>query len=487
MAKYQVDIGLEVHVELATQTKMFCGCLVVDPTTAEPNSSVCPVCSGMPGVLPVVNKKAVEYAIRAALALHCTVAEKSIFARKNYFYPDLPKGYQISQYEEPLAENGWLMVQSTQGEKKIRIRRAHLEEDTGKLSHYTKEEEAYSLVDLNRCGVPLLEIVSEPDMHSADDAVAYSYTLRHLLRYIGVTSGDMEKGVMRFEANVSMRLAESPALGKRVEIKNLNSIRAMQQAISYEIIRQERLLSAGKAIAQETLGWDEVAGKTVSQRSKEEAHDYRYFPEPDLPPLMVEKGWLEEIAADIPELPYARRQRMRQDYGLPEADINRLISEKEIADYFEACLGKTSSVSAKTVANWVLGEIFGWMNQSGESIGELKVRPQMLAELLETLESGKINNATSKEVLLEMLQSGKNAEEIIGERGLEQISDEERIRAIIENVLQENPQEVESYLAGKETIMHWFFGQVMAASQGKANPELVRKHLKQILVTKKNK
>ena len=485
MTQYKVDIGLEVHVELDTRTKMFCGCAVVDPILAKPNSSVCPVCSGMPGVLPVVNKQAVALAIKAALALHCQVAETSIFARKNYFYPDLPKGYQISQYENPLAEHGWLLIESEQKEKKVRIRRTHLEEDTGKLSHYSPNGEEYSLVDLNRCGVPLLEIVSEPDMHSAQDAVQYSYTLRHLLRFLGVSTGDMEKGAMRFEANVSLRPKGNRTLGTRVEIKNLNSIRAMQQAIQYEIARQERLLKQGKSITQQTLGWDELSAKTVLQRSKEEAHDYRYFPEPDLPPLKIEKEWLEEIAASMPELPYEKRKRYARDFALPAADIERLIDEPQIAQYFELCLAQKSNVSAKSIANWILGELFSWMNQSGQTIDALKTKPDRLMALLELLEKGKINNATAKEVLYAMLHTGKAAAEIIQERGLEQISDAQTINALISKVLQENPLELQSFLAGKETLEQWFFGQVVAAAESKANPQLVKKLLHQALEAKK--
>ena len=307
--KYKADIGLEVHVELATRSKMFCSCAVVDTTTAPPNSSVCEVCCGMPGTLPVINRSAVELAIKAALALNCTIVETSIFARKNYFYPDLPKGYQISQYEYPLAVNGFILINTPEGEKTIRVRRAHLEEDTGKLTHVSEDGETYSLVDLNRAGVPLLEIVSEPDMHSVEDVRAYSRSLRSLLRWLGVSSGDMEKGTMRFEANLSMRPEGSEELGTRVEIKNLNSFKAMEQAILYQMDIQRAKLDKGEKVKQQTLGWSDSQGKTVAQRSKEDANDYRYFPEPDLPPLVVDKAWVDEVKASMPELPDARRAR----------------------------------------------------------------------------------------------------------------------------------------------------------------------------------
>jgi aspartyl-tRNA(Asn)/glutamyl-tRNA(Gln) amidotransferase subunit B len=474
---YIVDIGLEVHVELATRTKMFCGCPVIDPTHAEPNTAVCPVCTGMPGVLPVVNKKAVEFGIKAALALKCKIAEQSIFARKNYFYPDLPKGYQISQYEYPLAKNGYLKIVTSQGERTIRIRRAHLEEDTGKLTHFSEEGNSFSLVDLNRSGIPLLEIVTEPDMHSIEEALAYSHALHTLLRYLEVTTGDMEKGAMRFEANVSLRPANSNTLGKRVEIKNLNSFRAMDRAISYQITQQRKLLEKGRTVTQETLGWDDVRSVTVAQRSKEESHDYRYFPEPDLPPLIVEKDWLKKIATSIPELPYAKKQRYKKEYGLQNDDIDRLINEKPVAEYFETCLQEAAHISPKVVANWITGELFSWMNQSGEHIQDLRVHPKDLVELLRNIERKTINQNTAKDVLLEMLHSGKSSADIIQQKDLQQISDGTFIECLIRNVLTENPQEVDYYLNGKETVANWFFGQVMSAAKGKANPEVVKEEL----------
>ena len=331
--QYQPVIGLEVHAELLTRSKMFCACPVLDSTRAEPNTAVCPVCAGMPGVLPVVNRMAVEYGLRVALALECSIAHTSLFARKNYFYPDLPKGYQISQFEYPLAVHGRLVIDTPEGEKSIRIRRVHLEEDTGKLTHIRTDRDDYSLVDLNRAGVPLLEIVSEPDLHSVEEVRAYALALRALLRTLGVNSGDMEKGVIRFEANVSLRPLGMEELGTRVEIKNLNSFRAMERAILYQLERQAAVLDAGGRVSQETLGWDESSGSTYSQRSKEEAHDYRYFPEPDLPPLVVESDWIERVAAALPELPRQKKQRFMTRFGLSEYDARLLVEDLDVASF----------------------------------------------------------------------------------------------------------------------------------------------------------
>jgi len=486
--EYEAVIGLEIHAELLTQSKMFCSCPVVDSTQAEPNVAVCPVCSGLPGVLPVINEKAVEYGIKVALALDCKVANTSIFARKNYFYPDLPKGYQISQYEYPLAEHGRLRFQTSQGEREIRIRRVHLEEDTGKLSHVEEggagasSRTAFSLVDLNRAGVPLLEIVSEPDMHTIEEVRAYAEGVRAILRYLGVNSGDMEKGVIRFEANVSVRPAGSQELGTRVEIKNLNSFRALERASAYQIEQQIRQIEAGGRIVQETLGWDEARGVTYSQRSKEEAHDYRYFPEPDLPPLVVEDEWIESIAAQLPELPYAKARRFEQEFDLPALEANMLVSERAVAEYFEAaaqaaCLtGGEQNITPHMVANWITGEIFGWLNQTGKAFQEVRVPPAGLVELL-CLARRDINLNTAKTVLAEMLATGKTAPQIVQERGLRQISDADLISGLVQKVLQDNPQELASYLGGKETLANWMFGQVMRAAKGQANPQVLKGEL----------
>ena len=478
---YITDIGLEVHVELSTQTKMFCGCRVVDPITAQPNSSVCPICLGMPGTLPVVNKQAVEFAIRAGLALHCQIAERSIFARKNYFYPDLPKGYQISQYEYPITYNGWISVSLPSGKKTIRIVRAHLEEDTGKLNHYADDDQPYSLVDLNRAGIPLLEIVTEPDMHSIEEVRAYSYELRLLLRHLDITSGDMEKGAMRFEANVSMRESEDAPLGTRVEIKNLNSIHIMEKAIAYELERQEKVLKKGGKIIQETLGWNEAEGKTFSQRSKEEAHDYRYFPEPDLPPLMVNQEWITSIAEALPELPDQKRARYIHDLALPADKAEVLIQDTSVCSFFDDLVNHAAKVDPNVLANWVLGDIFSWMNESGESIAELKISPANLTEIIELMQNQVVNKNTAKDILKEMLQTGAPAREIIQEKGLEQISSDEKIECIVQDVLIKNPEEVKGFQSGKENLFNWFFGQVMQAAQGKADPQKVRQILKRLL------
>jgi aspartyl-tRNA(Asn)/glutamyl-tRNA(Gln) amidotransferase subunit B len=489
--EYEPVIGLEVHAELQTRSKMFCACQVIDSVQATPNVSVCPVCAGMPGVLPVLNQKAVEYGLRVAVALECQVAPISIFARKNYFYPDLPKGYQISQYESPLAEHGILRVPAPEGrvqgerptlvERIVRIRRVHLEEDTGKLTHVTRENESYSLVDLNRAGVPLLEIVSEPDMHSPEEARAYAMELRTLLRCLGVNSGDMEKGVIRFEANVSLRPAGRLELGTRVEIKNLNSFRALERSCAYEIQRQAQLLDQGEKIVQETLGWDEANGVTLSQRSKEEAHDYRYFPEPDLPPLVVEKEWVTRVAANLPELPRPKALRLQQQYGLAEGDAHLLAEDTAVAAYFEQAVQAAHQVPPRTVANWITGELFGWLNQNGKTIEQIKVSPQELGKLADLAGSGEINLSTAKTVLAEMLSSGQPAQAIITAGGRGQISDSDLIAGLVKKALTENPQELSSYLNGKETLANWFFGQVMRFARGQANPQVVRQELEKQL------
>jgi aspartyl-tRNA(Asn)/glutamyl-tRNA(Gln) amidotransferase subunit B len=475
--QYEPVIGLEVHAELNTRSKMFCACPVVDATQSPPNTAVCPVCAGMPGTLPVVNQQAVEHALRVALALGCTIAPQSVFARKNYFYPDLPKGYQISQYEYPLAQYGHLEILTARGEEKIRITRVHLEEDTGKLTHINTTEDNYSLVDLNRAGVPLLEIVSEPDLHSVEAVRAYAGTLRTLLRYLGVNSGDMEKGVIRFEANVSIRRSGATTLGTRVEIKNLNSFRGLEKSVAYEILRQTELVRKGKAVRQETLGWNETDQVTFSQRGKEEAHDYRYFPEPDLPPLVVEQEWIDRIRASLPELPQARAQRFRSQYSLTPYDTSLLVDDQGVAAYFEGVLAAGPGLAPKTVANWILGDLFSLMNQAGISIGELRISPAGLAELLEMTAQGQINSATAKAVLGEMAASGEPAGQIIARRGFGQISDSSQIATLVAQVLEQNPKEIASYLAGKETVAQYFFGQIMRRAEGQANPQVVRAEL----------
>jgi len=469
--KYEPVIGLEVHAELLTQSKMFCGCRVVTADEVPPNSVVCPVCSGMPGVLPVINRQAVRYTLMTGLALNCTISQFSLFARKNYFYPDLPKGYQISQYEYPLCRNGWLEIELASGaRRRIGIRRVHLEEDTGKLIHV---DGGRSLVDFNRCGVPLMEIVSEPDLHSAEEVRAYAEKLRTILRYLGVNSGDMEKGVIRFEPNISIRPSGSTEFGTRTELKNLNSFRAIERGTAYELARQEKVVESGSQVAQETRGWDDARGITVPQRSKEYADDYRYFPEPDLPPLVVDAAWVEDIRAMLPELPDAKRERFEREYNLGRKDAARLTEEKAVADYFEETV-RASKTAAQAIANWILTDLFRLMNDSGQSIEVVKVRPAALAELIELVESGAINANTGKRVLAEMFESGEGARSIVERKGLGQISDTGALEAAVRKIVESNTAEVEKYLGGKETVLGWLVGQVMKETRGKANPNLVR-------------
>lgn len=485
---FEPVIGLEVHAELETKSKMFCSCPVVDSTTSNPNIAVCPVCTGMPGVLPVVNQRAVEYALRVALALECEVLETSIFARKNYFYPDLPKGYQISQYEQPLARNGRLIFHTAEGEREIRIRRVHLEEDTGKLTHVHRDEESFSLVDLNRAGVPLLEIVSEPDLRSAAEVRDFATNLRSILRYLEVNSGDLEKGVIRVEPNISVRPLGSNELGTRVEVKNLNSFRALERSVDFEIKRQIGELQSGRQVIQQTVGWDENSGMTVPQRTKEEEDDYRYFPEPDLPPLVIEPEWINSIRETLPELPHAKLHRFTRQYSLSDYDAGVLVAEKSIADFYEdtvAVLAETHQAEAnpKTVANWITGELFGLLNQHGVNIEQAALAPRDLASLLQLVAQGEINQNTAKVVLGEMFASGKPAVEIIAERGLTQISDRDFITELVDQVLSANPEQVDEYVHGKDSIARWLFGQVMRLAKGQANPQILQAELDKRLTT----
>jgi len=479
---YEPIIGLEVHAELLTQSKMFCSCAVVDSTTAEPNRYVCPVCTGQPGALPIVNKRAVEFAIRVGLALNCEIQRTNVFARKNYFYPDLPKGYQISQYELPLATNGWTLIDTKEGSKKIRVRRVHLEEDTGKLFHV----DDYSLVDFNRSGVPLLEIVSEPDLHSVEDVKAYATKLRTILRYLGVNNGDMEKGVIRFESNVSVREAGTEKFNTRTEIKNLNSFRALVKGSEYEIERQIKVWSSGGVVEQETLGWNENTGKTYSQRSKESAHDYRYFPEPDIPPLELDQKWIDEIKSSLTELPDSKRERFL-GFGLTPYDASVLVAEREVADYFDEAVkaGKQKKVEAKAIANWIISQLFSLLNDSDQAIQDSKVTPPLLVELIALVNDGTINSNTGKNVLNEMFVTGESGGDIVKKKGLGQVSDEGAIKVAIEKVIADNPDQVALYLGGKETVAKWFFGQVMRGMGGKSNPSVVQKVLDEKLMTLK--
>ena len=471
---YEVVIGLEVHAELITKSKMFCSCSA-DFFGAAPNTHVCPVCLAMPGALPVINREAVAQTIRAGLALNCAIAEDVRFERKNYTYPDLPKGYQITQYELPQAVNGWLDIDTPDGPRRIRITRAHLEEDTGKLVH----EDGVSLVDYNRAGVPLLEIVSEPDMRSADEVNAYLTRLRQILIYIGASTGDLEKGAMRMEANISLRPAGSEALGVKVEVKNLNSFRAVRNAIAYEIARQEKLLRAGDEVAQVTMGWLEAEGRTYVQRGKEDAHDYRYFPEPDLPPLHIERAWVEELAAGLPELPRARRQRFVADYGLSSKDADILTAERPVADYFDALIAAVGdAMPAKKVANWVMGDLFRLVNAGELAISDIPVTPTRFAGLLKMVAARAINANTASSVLKTMFRTGEDAQAIVEREGLAQVSDVAALETLVDRLLAEHPDEVARYREGKMQLFGWFVGQVMRQTRGKANPGVVQQLLK---------
>lgn len=477
LAAFEPVIGLEVHAELQTHSKMFCACPVPDTSRADPNSAVCEICTGMPGTLPVVNARAVEFALRAALALHCQVAETSLFARKNYFYPDLPKGYQISQYELPLAQHGWLDIDTSAGPRRVRIRRVHLEEDTGKLFH----RQSASLIDYNRSGVPLLEVVTEPDLHSLDDVKAYATSLRSLLRYLEITSGDMEKGAIRFEANVSLRQAGSASLGTRTEIKNLNSFRAMLRALEYEIDRHARLLAQGEQVQQETLRWDEGRGITYPERGKEEADDYRYFPEPDLPPLHVDPAWLQQIEASLPELPTAKRARFIAQYGLNPYVAGVLTAERSVADYFEACVASAPDVLPSRLAHWISGDLFGLLNEHGMAIETCRIPASELAQLVRLVERGSLNTTSAKLVLAEAFSTGAPVVSIVESRDLSQLSDRSEIDRLVEQVLARHPQQVDQYLRGKAPVLEWLLGQVMRAAGGRANPSVARESLQQRL------
>jgi aspartyl-tRNA(Asn)/glutamyl-tRNA(Gln) amidotransferase subunit B len=500
--EFEVVIGMETHVELDTSSKMFCGCSARF-FGAEPNTNVCPVCLGMPGALPVINKRAVEFAMQVGLALNCRIARHTFWERKSYWYPDLPKGYQISQYQYPLSHDGYLDVDvrdlSTGNwteesyRKRIRIRRAHLEEDTGKLTHIGNK----SYVDFNRSGVPLLEIVTEPDIHSADEAYAYLSALRDIVRYLGVSTGDMEKGAMRCEPNMSLRPKGSDDFGVKVEIKNLNSLRAVRDAIAYEIERQTNALNSGGEIEQVTLGWDENRGVTVLQREKESAHDYRYFPEPDLPPLDVSDEWLEGVRQQLPELALAKQDRYRRDFGLSAYDAAQLTSDRAVAEWFEKITDSPVTLTlsldergkkAKAVANWIQTEVFRLMKANGipnAEINSIKVKPPQLADLIGLVEGGTINNNTAKQVFEEMFATGADAKAIVEAKGLAQVSDAGALQKIVEDVIAANPTPVQQYLGGQEKLFGFLVGQAMKATKGKGNAQVIHQLLKEVLDAKR--
>ncbi len=464
--EYEAVIGLEVHAQLLTRSKMFCRCQVVDSTEAEPNLYTCPVCTGMPGSLPVVNRKAVEYTIMTGLALNCQIARRTFWERKSYFYPDLPKGYQISQYQLPLAYGGWLEVEAEGSRRRIGITRAHLEEDTGKLFHRGD----HSLVDFNRAGVPLLEIVSEPEIRTPEEARQYLMRLRTILRYLGVSTGDMEKGAMRCEANVSVRPKGSRELGTKVEVKNLNSFRSVKLALEHEIARQIAVLEGGGRVERVTMGWDEVRGRTVVQRSKEAAEDYRYFPEPDLPPLVVDEAWVEALRAQLPELPEAKRARFVREYALPADVAAVLVEDRAVADYYEACVA--AYPDPRTVAHWVTGEVFRLLRRSNQEIGQMRVSPAHLAELLRLVDAGTLTLTLAKAVFEEMYETGQAPGQIVQARGLAVVGEAKDLEPIVQRVIQEHPDAVAQYLGGKEGALGFLIGQVMKATRGKADPKL---------------
>lgn len=478
MREYETVIGLEIHVELKTESKIFCS-----SSTAfggEPNAHICPVCLGLPGVLPVFNKKVLEYAMRAALALNCEVARFCKFDRKNYYYPDLPKNYQISQYDLPLAQNGYLMIDTENGPKRIGITRIHMEEDAGKLVHQgTVTTTAYSLVDYNRTGIPLLEIVSEPDIRSPEEARSYAEKLKSIIQFTGISDCKMEEGSLRVDANVSVRPAGSKEFGTRTEIKNVNSFRSLQRALAYEVERQIQVLEEGGQVVQETRTWDEAKGITLPLRSKEEAHDYRYFPEPDLPPLVITREWVEEVRRSLPELPDARRERYMKEYGLPAYDAAVLTATREIGDYFEACVKLYPQ--PKTVSNWVMGELARLLNATGLEISASPVRPGQLAALLKLMDGGTISGKIAKTVFEEMFNTGKDPEVVVEERGLVQITDENEIKTVVREVIANNTKVVADYKQGKDKALGFLVGQVMKATRGKANPALVNRLLKEAL------
>jgi aspartyl-tRNA(Asn)/glutamyl-tRNA(Gln) amidotransferase subunit B len=477
--KYEAVIGLEVHAQLLTDSKIFCGCST--KFGAEPNQNTCPVCTGFPGVLPVLNKKVVEFAIKAGLATHCKIAHSSRLARKNYFYPDLPKGYQISQYELPICANGYIDIALNGAIKRVRLTRIHMEEDAGKNIHDLHGD--WSLVDLNRAGVPLLEIVSEPDLGSAEEAGSYLRTLRAILQYLEICDGNMEEGSFRCDANVSVRPAGSAALGTKIEIKNLNSFKAVEKALGYEIGRQTDTLTDGGALIQETRLWDENREETRAMRSKESAHDYRYFPDPDLLPLLINDAWIEEIRASLPELPEARKSRFNSEYGLPTYDAELLTSRKDIADYFETAV-KTHS-NAKAVGNWIVGDLFRVLKErkldERLTITNWPVRAQQIAELVRLIDEGKISGKIAKTVFDAMLDSDRAPREIVAEKGLEQVSDTGSIEAAVEQILAAHTKQVADFQSGNEKIFGFLVGQIMKATQGKANPQKVNEILRRKL------
>jgi aspartyl-tRNA(Asn)/glutamyl-tRNA(Gln) amidotransferase subunit B len=471
-SKYEAVIGLEVHAQLLTDTKIFCGC--ANKFGVPPNTNVCPVCLGHPGVLPVLNRKVVEFSVLMGLATNCTVNEHSVFARKNYFYPDLPKGYQTSQYEEPICEHGHLIIEFKDGStKKLGITRIHMEEDAGKSIHDMGYE---TMIDVNRCGTPLCEIVSEPDMRSAEEAYLYLTKLKQILTYLGVCDGNMEEGSLRCDANVSIRLKGETKLGTKAEVKNMNSFRNVEKAIEYEIERQIDIVESGGRIIQQTLLWNADQNKVFPMRSKEEAHDYRYFPDPDLMPVVVDEKWKNEIAASMPELPETRRNRFVEQYSLPAYDAEVLTSSRQLADYYENILTVTNDY--KSASNWVMTDVLKVVNDQKISIGEFPITPEYLGKLIKLINDKTISGKIAKEVFPEMLNSGKDPNEIVKEKNLVQISDTGEIENVINKIISANQKQVEEFLSGKDKVLGFFVGQIMKEMKGKANPGIVNELLK---------
>jgi aspartyl-tRNA(Asn)/glutamyl-tRNA(Gln) amidotransferase subunit B len=478
MSSYEPVIGLEVHVQLATRTKIFCSCPV--EFGAAPNTHVCPVCLGLPGALPVLSRQAVELAIGAALALHCEINPFSQFARKNYFYPDLPKGYQISQYDQPLAQHGYVDILAGDGKKRIGVTRVHMEDDAGKSIHDGFEDsDRFTYVDLNRSGTPLIEIVSDPDLRSPEEAHAYLTELKQLMQYIAVSDCDMEKGQLRCDANVSVRVKGAETLGTKVEVKNLNSFRFLKMALEHEIARQVGLLESGGTVMQETRLYDAPTGDTIGMRSKEQAHDYRYFPEPDLVPLRVSDHWRNEVQRKLPELPADRRRRFVHEYGLREYDAQVLTATRETADYFETA-AKVSG-DGRSTANWVTGDLMALLKGAQKEIAASPISPERLGELVALIHRGELSGKLAKEVLPKMFESGDSAAAVLEREGLTQISDSAALEAIVNDVLANHPKQVEQYKSGKTTVMGFLVGQIMKASRGQANPAAVNQLLKQKL------
>ncbi len=472
---YEAVIGMEVHVQINTRSKVFCGCST--NFHAEPNTNVCPICLGMPGVLPVLNRAMVDASVAVGIALHCQISRWSKMDRKNYFYPDLAKNYQISQYDLPLCHDGYLEIDVNGTTKRVRIRRAHMEEDTARNTHTLGK--GVSGVDFNRAGLPLLEIVTEPDINSADEAFAYLTELKQILQYLKVSACNMEEGSLRAEANISIRPRGATPLGVKTEVKNVASFSGTQKAIEFEIARQQRVLNEGGTIVQETRGWDADRGITFSQRTKEEAHDYRYFPEPDLVPIVVDEAWEQRLRRGLPELPRERRQRFEDIYGLSRYDASVLTATRAMADYLEATI--ESGAPAKLAANWIMGDLQALMLDAKIDIPDLKVKPENLAQMIQLIEDGTISGKIAKEVLVEMFQSGKAPGRVVEEKGLVQISDSSELEAIADQIIAANPGPAEEFRSGKDRVFGFFVGQMMCATQGKANPALVNDLLKRKL------